>query len=99
MKNKQQKQKDYIYFTWMIGKTEEELKKKKVQVIRTCSFDIHMEFRFDKCAEIVLKRGKSFHSQNLILYFNREIQEPEQGKTYKYLGPEEREGVHQKMKD
>ena len=81
----------------MIGKTEEELK--KMQVVRTFIVDIHMEFRLDKCAEIVLKRGRSVHSQNLILYFNRAIQEPEQGKTYKYLGTEEREGVHQQMKE
>jgi len=52
-----------------------------MQVVRTFSVDIHMEFVFDKCAEIVLTRGKSVHSRNLILYFNREIQEPEQGKT------------------
>ena len=30
---------------------------------------------------------------------NREIQELEQGKTYKYLGIEESEGIHQKMKE
>ena len=31
---------------------------------------------------------------------NREIQELEQGKTYKYLGIEEGEGIqHQKMKE
>jgi hypothetical protein len=30
---------------------------------------------------------------------NREIQEPEQGKTYKYLGAEESDGIqHQQMK-
>ena len=31
---------------------------------------------------------------------NREIQEPEKGKTYKYLGIEESEGIqHQQMKE
>jgi hypothetical protein len=58
-----------------------------------------MEFVLDKCAETVLKRGRSVHSQNLILCFNREIQGPEQGKTYRYLGNEEREVVHQQMKE
>jgi hypothetical protein len=58
----------------MIGKTEEELQK-QVQVVRTFSNDIHMEFGLDNCAKIVLKRGKLVHSQNLILDFNREIQE------------------------
>jgi hypothetical protein len=36
---------------------------------------------------------------NLILAFNRETQELEQGKTYKYVGIEESEGVHQQMKE
>jgi len=81
----------------MMGKTEEELK--RMQVVRNFSVDIHMEFVLDMCAEIVLKKGRSVHSQNLVLYFNREIQEPEQGKTYKYLGNEEREVVHQQMKE
>ena len=35
------------------------------------------------------------HSQNLILDINRE---PEQEKTYKYLGTEENECIHQQMK-
>jgi hypothetical protein len=30
---------------------------------------------------------------------NREIQELEQGKTYRYLGIEESESIHQQMKD
>ena len=60
---------------------------------------MHTEFGLDKCAKIVLKGGKLVHSQNLILDFNKEIQELEQGKTYKYLGNEESEGMqHQQMK-
>ena len=45
-------------------------------------------------------RKKLIHSQNLVFDFNREIQELEQGKTYKYLGIEESEGIqHQQMKE
>jgi hypothetical protein len=70
-----------------------------MQVVRNFSVDIYtLEMGLDKCAEIVLRRGRSVHSQNLILYFN-EIKEPKQGKTYKYLGTEAREGVHQQMKE
>ena len=72
----------------LVGKTEEGLQN-QTQVVRTYSDDIHMEFVLDKCAEIVLKRGKLVQSQNLILDFNREIQDLEQGKTYQYLGIEE----------
>ena len=50
--------------------------------------------------ERLYSEGKLVHSQNLILDFNREIQELEQGKTYKYLDTEESEGIqHQQMKE
>ena len=52
-----------------------------------------------KCAKITYKKGKLTHLQNLVIDTNREIQELEQGKTYKYLGIEESEGIqHQQMK-
>ena len=83
----------------LIVKREEELQK-EMQVVRTFSDDIHMEFGMDKCAKIVLKRGKLVQSQNLILDFNREIQQLIQWKTYKYLGTEESEGIqHQQMQE
>ena len=83
----------------LIGKTEEELQK-KMQVIRTFSDDIHMEYGLNKFAKIVLEKGKLVHSQNLILDFNREIQKLEQGKTCKYLGTKESENIqHQQMKE
>ena len=66
----------------LMGKTEEELQKQmQVVRIRNYSDDIDMEFGLDNCAKTVLKRGKLVHSQNLILDFNREIQELEQGKA------------------
>jgi hypothetical protein len=35
-----------------------------------------------------------------VIDINREIQEPQQGKTYKYLGIEENEGIqHQQTKE
>ena len=59
-----------------------------------------MEFRLEKCAKFAFKRGKLVHSQNLVIDINKEIQELEQGKMYKYLGIEESEGIqHQKMKE
>jgi hypothetical protein len=72
----------------LIGETEEEIQKQR-KVVRNFSDDIHTEFGIDKCAKIVHKSGKLVQSQNLILVFNREIQELEQGKTYKYLRIEE----------
>jgi hypothetical protein len=81
-----------------IAKSDEELQK-QIQIVKTFSDDIHMEIGLQKCAKIAFKRGKLVHLQNLVIDINREIQELEQGKTYKYLGIEESEGIkHQQMK-
>jgi len=83
----------------LIAKSEEELQK-QIQTVKTLSDDIHMEFGLEKCSRIAFKRGQLAHSQNLVIDINREIQEPEQGKTYKYLGIKESEGIqHQQMKE
>jgi hypothetical protein len=59
-----------------------------------------MDFGLEKCAKITFKKGKLIHSQNLVIDMNREIQELEQGKTYKSLGIEERDDIqHQQMKE
>jgi hypothetical protein len=59
-----------------------------------------MDFGLDKCAKITFKRSKLTYSQNLVTDINREIQELEQGKTYKYLGIQEGEDIqHQQMKE
>jgi hypothetical protein len=82
----------------LIGKSEEELK--QVQTVTTFSDDIDMEFGLDKCAKVVFKKGKLVHSHNLVVDINREIQELEQGKTHKYLGTEESDGIqHQQMEE
>jgi hypothetical protein len=53
----------------------------KTAADKTFCDDIRMEFGLDKCAEIVLKKGKLVHLQNLMLNINREIQQLEQGET------------------
>jgi len=82
----------------LIGKTKEELQK-QIQRVGTFSENIHMEFRFDKCAKTVLKKQKFVYLQNLILDINQEIQQHDQGITYKYPGIEESEDIHQKRKN
>ena len=71
----------------LITKSEEEIQQ-QIQTVKIFSDDIHMEFGLEKCAKIMFKRGKLTNSQNLVIDTNREIQELEQGKTYKYLGTE-----------
>jgi hypothetical protein len=83
----------------LISKSEEELQK-QIQTVKTFSDDIHMEFGLEKCSKIAFKTGKLAHSQNLVTDINREIQQLEQGKKYKYLGTEVSEGIHhQQMKE
>ena len=76
----------------LIVKKEEELQK-QIKIVKIFSDDIHMEFGLEKYIKIAFKRGKIVHLQNLVIDNNREIQELEQGKTYKYLRIEESEGI------
>jgi hypothetical protein len=83
----------------LIAKSEEKLRK-QIQTVKTFSNDIYMAFGLEKCAKITFNKGILIHLQNLVIDINREIQELEQGKTYKYLGIEESEGIqHQQMKE
>ena len=59
-----------------------------------------MKFGLEKCANVTFKRGKLIQAQNLMIDATREIQELEKGKTYKYFGIEEKDGIqHQQMKE
>ena len=84
----------------LIAKSEEELQK-QIQTVKSFSDDdINMEFGLEKCAKITFKRGKLTHLQHLVIDTNREILELEQGKTYRYVGIEESEGIkHKQMKE
>jgi hypothetical protein len=83
----------------LIAKSEEELQK-QIQTVKNFCNDIHKDFGLDKCAKITFKKGKLTYSQNLVIDINREVQELDQGKTYKYLGIEEGEDIqHQQMKE
>jgi len=89
----------YVDDMKLIAKSEEELYK-QIQTVKNFSDYIHMEFGLEKCARIAFNRGKLVHSQNSVININREIQELGQGKTYRYLGIEESEGIqHQQMKE
>ena len=65
----------------LTGKTEEELQK-QIQTVITSSNRMNMEFGVDNCAEIIFKKEKLVHSNNLT-YISRETEELEHGKTYK----------------
>jgi hypothetical protein len=67
----------------LIAKSEEEFQK-QIQTVKSFSDDICMDFGLDKCATITFKRGKLIELQNLVIDINSEIQDLEEGKTYKY---------------
>jgi hypothetical protein len=81
------------------AKIEEKLQN-QMQVVRTFSDDILMEFGLHKCAKIELKNVTLIHTQNTIVDFNREIKELRQGKTHKYVGNLKNMGIkNQELKD
>ena len=66
------------------GKNYDELDS-LVNTIRIISTDIHMEFGVDKCAVLVMKRGKIQHTDGIQLPDNKEIKQVDVQKGYKYL--------------
>ena len=82
----------------MIAKSEEEIRK-QIQIFKSFSHDIHMDSGLEKCVNITFKKRKLIHWKNLVSDVNREMQELEQGKKYKYLGIEENDDIqHHQMK-
>ena len=65
-----------------------------ISTVKKVSDDIQMEFGLDKCAKATFKRGKKVSAEGILLNDHQLIQDLDQAETYKYLGMEEREGVH-----
>ena len=71
---------------------------KQIETVKRFSNDICMEFGLDKCAFLVLKKGRKIESENIEIEEDI-IRELEQEHTYKYLGIEESEKIeHNLMK-
>jgi hypothetical protein len=58
-----------------------------------------MKFIIANVLRLRLREANAFPSHNLVIDNNRAIKELEKGKTHKYLWIEEREGIHQQIKD
>ena len=70
-----------------------------VQTVRVFSEDIRMEFGVNKCAILIMKRGKLTESEGIQLPNKEEIKSLGEGDTYKYLGVLEADDIkHQVMK-
>ena len=57
-----------------------------VQTIRIFSKDIGMEFGIEKCAMLVIEKGKIVKSVGIELPDGKVIKSLQEGESYKYLG-------------
>jgi hypothetical protein len=80
----------------LIARSEEELGT-EINIVKTISNYIKMEFGLEKCARISLKRGKVHRKQYTGSTKENEIKELDPMKTYKYLGVEENHNIEHKI--
>ena len=57
-----------------------------VQTVRVFSEDIEMEFGIEKCAMLLMEKGKTVKSVGVELPDGKVIKLLEEGESYKYLG-------------
>ena len=69
----------------LYSQSEEELDS-LVQTVRVFSEDIGMEFGIEKCAMLVMKKGKIVKSVGIELPDGKVIKSLQEGESYKYLG-------------
>jgi hypothetical protein len=79
----------------LIVRSEEELGI-EINIVKTISNDMKMEFGLEKCARISLKRGKVHRKQYFGSTKENEIKELDPMKAYKYLGIEENHNIEHK---
>ena len=83
----------------LYAKNEKELDS-LVQTVRVFSNDIGMQFGLDKCAVLIMKRGKIVKSEGIELPNDEKIRSLKQDESYKYLGILQSNEVQRKdMKD
>ena len=71
-----------------------------IQTVRVFSEDIGMEFGIEKCAVLVMKRGKVVKSEGINLPDYKTIQGRKDGDSYMYLGILEADRIkHEEMKE
>jgi hypothetical protein len=72
----------------------------EINIVKTISNDIKMEFGLEKCARVSLKRGKVHRKKYIGSTKENEIKELDLMKTYKCLGVEENHNIeHKKEKE
>ena len=69
-----------------------------IQTVRVFSEDIGMEFGIEKCAMLVMEKGKIVKSVGIKLLDGKVVKSLQEGESYKYLGILEADKFLQKMK-
>ena len=83
----------------LYGKSEKQVDT-LLNTVRAFSQDIGMQFGVNKCAVLVLKRGKVVRCEGVEMPNNQVIKSLGEGEGYKYLGMLEADGVkHMEMKE
>ena len=71
-----------------------------LNIVKSFSDDIKMEFGLEKCAKATFKRGKLVSTTDIVIDTNTKIKDLDQDGTYKYLGIDEGDGIqHSTMKE
>ena len=83
----------------LYGKSEKQVDT-LLNTVRVFSQDIGMQFGINKCAVLVLKRGKVVRCEGIEMPNNQVSKSLGEGEGYKYLGMLEADGVkHMEMKE
>jgi hypothetical protein len=81
----------------LINRSEEELENKR-NIVKATSKDINVNFAFEKCAKICLKKTRVQRKTYIESSFEKDIKELDTRKAYRYLGIEESHDMQHKNK-
>ena len=82
-----------IYCIWTISSCTQKDLESLIQTVRIYSSDIGMEFGLEKCASLVMKRGKIVESDGITLPDDKMIRNLKEDERYKYLGVQELDDI------
>jgi hypothetical protein len=79
----------------LLSRSEEELEN-EINIVKAISKDINMNFGFEKCAKICLKKGRVQEKTYIESTFEKDIKELDPRKACKYVGVEESHDIQHK---
>jgi hypothetical protein len=79
----------------LLSRSKEDVEN-EISIVKAISKDINMNFGFQKCAKICLKKGRVQKKTYIKSTFEKDIKELDPRKAYKYLGIEESHDIQHK---